>query len=114
MIYIGSCGRSQEYTTWIEQCVTNNKKSIQETKQGEEKFVQKVDNLTYEAKVVVGLEQPKPSPPPPPPLPKSTKDMAMDVAGAVVKTTGKLALDYVVIVGKGTIRIDNKCFENGI
>ena len=90
----------------IEQSVVNTKKSIKETKQGVENFVQKAEDLTFDAKVIAGLEQPKPKPPPsppPPPPPKSSKEIAMDVAGTVAKTTGKLALDSVVVVGKGTI-----------
>jgi hypothetical protein len=83
----------------VERTVSDTKKSIQETKEGVENFAKKVDDLTFQAKVVAGIEKPKPKPPPPPPPPKTSKEIAMDVAGVVAKTTGKAA----VVVGKGTI-----------
>ncbi len=85
----------------VENKVAETKQSIQETKEGVESVVKKVEDLTFEAKVMAGLEKPKPKPPPPPPPPKTNKEIAMDVAGVVAKTTGQAA----VVVGKGTISL---------
>ena len=82
----------------IEESVEDTKKSIQETKQGVDDLVHKVEDVTFEAKVLVGIEKPKPKPPPLPPV-KTSSDIAMDVAGAAAKLTGKALF----AIGKGTI-----------
>lgn len=87
----------------IEKRVADTKQSIKETKEGVEDFVQKVDSFAFEVKVIAGLEKPKPKPPPPPPPPKTNKEIALEVAGVVAKTTGKAAVQTAVVVGKGTI-----------
>jgi len=86
----------------VEKTITNTKKSIEDTKKGVEEFAKKVDDFTFQAKVVAGIEKPKPKPPPvppPPPPPKTKNEVAMEVVGTVAKLTGKTAL----VVGKGTI-----------
>jgi hypothetical protein len=90
----------QSIPSKVDRSIQDTKQSIRETKEGVEKFVVKVEDLTYGAKVLVGLEQPKPKPPPPP---KTTSEIAMEVAGTVAKTAAVTTGKAAVIVGKGTV-----------
>lgn len=83
----------------IERKINETKKSIEETKQGVENFVQKIEDITFDAKVLAGLEKARPPPPPPPPPPKTAQDIAIGVAGEAAKLAGKSA----VVVATGTV-----------
>lgn len=83
----------------IEKSVADTKQSINDTKENVENFIHKVEDITFEAKVLMGLEKPKPKPLPPPPPPKTSNEIALEIAGAVAKTTGQAAF----AVGKGTL-----------
>uniref|UniRef100_A0A7S3Q8V2 Uncharacterized protein n=1 Tax=Chaetoceros debilis TaxID=122233 RepID=A0A7S3Q8V2_9STRA len=83
----------------IERKINETKKSIEETRQGVENFVQKIEDITFDAKVLAGLEKARPPPPPPPPPPKTAQDIAIGVAGEAAKLAGKSA----VVVATGTV-----------
>mmetsp|Transcript_8252 Transcript_8252/g.12280 ORF Transcript_8252/g.12280 Transcript_8252/m.12280 type:complete len:407 (+) Transcript_8252:301-1521(+) len=84
--------------TNVEKTINDTKSSVEKTVSDTRRTVDDIGNAVNEisttVKVISGVEKPKPKPPPPPPV-KSTKEIAMDVAGSVasgaVSVTGKAA-----------------------
>jgi hypothetical protein len=90
---------AEEVVAGVETSINNTKETIEQTKQGMFQFVQKVGDITNEAKYITGLEQ-RPLPPPPPP--RTTEELAKDVAMDVAKGTASIAGKAGLVVAKGT------------
>lgn len=77
----------------VEKRISDTKTSIRETKEGIEQFSKRVNDLAYDAKVLVGLEEYKPTPPPPPKQKTGSEiasEIATDIAGTVATEGTKL------------------------
>lgn len=83
----------------IETKVAETQKSFAETKQSVEHIYKRVEDLAFQAKVLVGVEKPKPKPPPPPPPPKTAAAIALDAGLGLAKVTVKLTWS----LGKGAV-----------
>lgn len=88
----------QAIPTQVENSISETQKSINEKKEGVEQIIKGVENMTNEVKYMTGLAY-RPKPPPPP---KTTEDLAKDVAVGVAKGTASLAGKAGVAVAKGT------------
>jgi hypothetical protein len=87
-----SVQQTQQFVEDVKAIPTKIKTTADNTKKSIEDTVQTIEEIQYNAKVLVGLEKPKPKPPkvpPPPPKPKTATDVALNVAGNVAKSLGQ-------------------------
>eukprot|EP00559_Dactyliosolen_fragilissimus_P002090 CAMPEP_0184871824 /NCGR_PEP_ID=MMETSP0580-20130426/40940_1 /TAXON_ID=1118495 /ORGANISM="Dactyliosolen fragilissimus" /LENGTH=684 /DNA_ID=CAMNT_0027374535 /DNA_START=973 /DNA_END=3027 /DNA_ORIENTATION=- len=78
----------------IEAIPTNVSSKITEVKQTATQITQSIEDLTYEAKVLTGIEKRKPKPPPPPPVRTNSEivtEFTTKAGWFVAKNTGKTA-----------------------
>jgi len=86
----------------VEATVEESQRKVQEATDNVRRAAKQLEDLTFEAKVVLGLEEAKPKPPPPPKSGEEiAKELAVKAAGTVASAAGNLAVE----AGKGTVEL---------
>ena len=83
----------------VSEKIAETEKSILQTKENIKTFSNKVDDLAYDAKILVGIEKYKPTPPPPPPK-KTGKEIATEIATDI---TGTVVTEGAKFAGKAAL-----------
>lgn len=86
----------------VEMTVEESQRKVQDAAENVRRTAKQLEDMTFEAKVVLGMEEPKPKPPPPPKSGEEiAKELAVKAAGTVASTAGKVAVE----AGKGTVEL---------
>ena len=86
----------------VEMTVEESQRKVQDAAEKVRRASKQLEDLTFEAKVILGMEEPKPKPPPPPKSGEEVaKELAVKAAGTVASAAGNIAVE----AGKGTVEL---------